>query len=299
MTFWERRPLRRNGLGILLVLALWIPLGSLLEGAGADIGLAARWQKMLWYLLLLLVIVLATRLYDRRPLAWAGIAPHRWMGRELLQGTALGLGMTAVVWLPFVLGGGTEAGMPGSDFLRQTLYLVASAAGEELLFRGYLFQRMVEIAGPLAGTLLLSALFAFAHLANPEMTTLSGVNIFLGGIFFSLCYLRTGSLWLPFAVHFVWNFTLAKILGLVVSGQSFGGSLLATPDTLPMWLGGGGFGPEGGIIATAALMAGTIALLTIRQITYSPYVYAERFWGAREVEESGSRGVWKSRSRGV
>jgi membrane protease YdiL (CAAX protease family) len=296
MTFWERRPLRRNAAGIVIVLLLWVPIGPYVELAGKSVGLVGMWEKAAWYILLLLVIILVTRLFDRKPLIWAGIGTHRWMGRELLQGTALGGAMATLVWLPFLLSGGADAGTPGSNFLVQTGYLVMSAAGEEILFRGYLFQRMVEIAGPLVATVLLSALFAFAHLANPEMTTFSGVNIFLGGIFFSLCYLRTGSLWLPFAAHFAWNFTLAKILGLTVSGQTFGGSLLATRDILPDWLGGGGFGPEGGVIATIGLVAGTIALLTIPQITYSPYVYAERFWG--EVE-SGRLEVEESRSRGV
>lgn len=281
MTFWEKRPLLENLCGIALVLFTWVPLSHYAELGGLEIGVTDVWTKLPLYLTLLLVIVPVTRFYDHRPLAWAGIGAHRWTARELAQGAALGLGMTTLVWLPYLLSGGVALeGLAGSDLLYWSAYLLMSAAGEELLFRGYLFQRLIEIAGPLLATLLLSALFAVAHLGNPEMTGQSAMNIFFGGIFFSLCYLRTGSLWLPFAAHFVWNFMLAKIFGLPVSGLQMGGSLLRTEDALPIWLGGGSFGPEGGVIATVALVAGVAALLTIRKITYSPYVYAERFRGA-------------------
>lgn len=283
MSFWARRSLGKNLGGLSLVLAIWIPVAHYADVATRPlIGDDIPWEKAPWYLLLLPTIMLVTRYVDRRPMEWAGIGLHQWTARELAQGAALGLGMTALVWLPFLLGGGTTIGSAGGpDYLLWTLYLLLSAAGEELLFRGYLFQRIVEITGPIVATLLLSSLFSAAHLANPSMSPLGALNIFLGGIFFSLCYLRTGSLWFPIAAHFVWNFVLAKVVGLTVSGMSMGGSLLATPDRLPVWLGGGEFGPEGGVIATAALLAGTAALLTIRSITYSPYVYAAGFWAAR------------------
>ena len=282
MSFWARRGLGKNLVGLVLVLAIWIPLGHYAEVATSPLlGGYIPWEKAPWYLLLLPVIMLVTRRYDHRPLEWAGIGLHRWTGRELAQGTGLGLGMSALVWLPYLLTSGTGIGDPGgSEYLAWTVYLLMSAAGEELLFRGYLFQRLVEISGPIVATLLLSGLFSAAHLSNPGVTSLGALNIFLGGIFFSLCYLRTGSLWFPIAAHFVWNFVLAKVVGLAVSGMTMGGSLLVTADRLPVWLGGGEFGPEGGIIATVALVAGTTALLAIRSITYSPYVYAAGFWAA-------------------
>ena len=40
----------------------------------------------------------------------------------------------------------------------------------------------------------------------------------LAGIWLAVAYLRTRSLWLPFGLHWAWNWTQASLLGLPVSG---------------------------------------------------------------------------------
>lgn len=103
------------------------------------------------------------------------------------------------------------------------------------------------------------------------------VNVSLASIFFSLCYLRTNSLWLPIAAHAAWNVTVARIVGMPVSGIDFGETLLHTNSITPSIVTGGSFGPEGGLVATIALVAGT-AVLFSSLVQRSPYVYAARFW---------------------
>ncbi|MBS1911741.1 MAG: CPBP family intramembrane metalloprotease [Bacteroidetes bacterium] len=279
MDFWARRSILTNILGIVLFAATG---GLLLLGAARLPFLQSapqRWVTVVYYALITAATLLVTRLYDRMPAAWAGLGLHRWTARELLAGLALGLSMALVAWAPIAAVGGVSAGQGWSSrdlgYFIPTMILLA--AGEEVLFRGYLFQRLVEIIGPVAAVLGSALLFALGHYGNPNATMLSTAIIFIGGIFFALCYIRTGSLWLPIGAHAAWNLVLGKVLGLPVSGLDFGGSLLRTGIASPAALTGGDFGPEGGAAGIIALAFGIWALLRLPAITFSPYVYAGVF----------------------
>lgn len=277
MEFWARRPLHVNLMGMMLLIVLWYSLGLLGQWLAGALG-EPWWlaPQVVLYGTLLLATLLIIRLYDRMPVSWGGIGLHRWAGRELLLGVALGGGLALLAWVPLVVGG--EVHRESLNDLGYWLLLMgASAAGEELLFRGYLFQRGVELFGPVAATLLASALFAAAHIGNPHVTPLGIGVLVLGGIFFSLCYLRTGSLWLPIGAHIAWNILLAKVLGVPVSGKDFGDTLLRTIPAGPDLLTGGGFGPEGGIAGVIAMLAGIYLVAKLPLFEFSPYVHAEVF----------------------
>ncbi|MBP1772952.1 MAG: family intrarane metalloprotease, partial [Holophagaceae bacterium] len=75
---------------------------------------------------------------------------------------------------------------------------------EEIIARGYPFQRLVQGAGPWVGQLVFAALFALGHWNNPGMAgatkAWATLNIGLAAILLGFCYLRTGSLALPIGV---------------------------------------------------------------------------------------------------
>ncbi len=294
MEFWRRRPLAPNLLGFLLLLGGWLLLGRLTLEFVRWLDLPLDVDQQTIYLILLLVTILVTKFFDRMPLAWVGITgPPRRAVRELLWGFFLGGGMVVAAWVPIVvmvlMQGKTIAIAGGESFTATMIWtglIVANASGEEFLFRGYLFQRLVEIMGPVVATLLVSILFAAAHSANPSMTPLALVNIFVGGIFFALCYLRSGSLWLPIGAHIAWNWTLAKVVGLPVSGTEFGDGLLSTPVLEPVWATGGMFGPEGGVIVTLVLVLGICLLVRMRRFDHSPYAYAKIFRAVYRLQAS-------------
>jgi membrane protease YdiL (CAAX protease family) len=286
MEFWARRPIAVNliGSGLLIVATVvlaWIGSQAVALLARIDPVIEPAWLAPAFYIALCAATLLVSRLYDQMPPSWSGLGWHRWMPRELALGVAIGCGMALLAWAPIALMGSVERGelWSAADIGYLLIPMVIRAAGEELLFRGYLFQRGVEIIGPVAATLLASGAFAAAHLGNPNVTTLGVVIIFLGGIFFSLAYLRTGSLWLPIGAHVAWNVLLAKVLGVTVSGEAgaFGESLLHTFMRGPEILTGGSFGPEGGVIGALALAAGIAALLALPAVDFSPYVHAEVF----------------------
>jgi hypothetical protein len=106
-----------------------------------------------------------------------------------------------------------------------------------------------------------SALFAAAHRTNPNVDMFALVNIFLAGVLLSAAYLRTRSLWFATAVHFGWNWSMASLLDLPVSGLALFDTPLYEPVVGgPAWLTGGAFGPEGGMAATVAFVLAAFAV---------------------------------------
>jgi membrane protease YdiL (CAAX protease family) len=79
------------------------------------------------------------------------------------------------------------------------------------------------------------------------------LNIFLVGLLFAYMFYKSGSLWMPVGYHITWNFFQGNIFGFPVSGTEPSGiyTIINTKDNL---ITGGGFGPEGGILATAVII---------------------------------------------
>ena len=145
-----------------------------------------------------------------------------------------------------------------------------SALAEELAFRGVPLLALSRALGRLPAIGVLAAGFALAHLANPSVTPLALANIALAGVFLSLAFFTPGGLWTSTGAHFGWNLTLAG-LGAPVSGLPLPGRWLDYAPGGPEWLTGGGFGPEGGALASLCLLGGTwIVARRVRKGATSP-----------------------------
>jgi hypothetical protein len=216
-----------------------------------------------------------TAVFDRKPLGSVGLAFHGRWGRELVLGLGLGAAMIlAVALLERVVGLGSFAwiGLSSSSALGKVAYygafLVLAAVNEELLFRGYPFQRLVESIGSVGAVALSSVMFGLGHLANPGHTWISTANTALVGIPLAVAYLRTRALWMPLAMHFIWNFIEGIVLGLPVSGYYFPGLFKPWVSGV-VWLTGAAYGPEGGLLATGIIVAATAYLLLSKRIHIS------------------------------
>ena len=143
--------------------------------------------------------------------------------------------------------------------------MAAVAIAEELLFRGFLFQRLVDGLGAWPAQLVLGGLFLLTHLNNPGMTGATrfwaGINIFLASILFGLAFLRTRSLAMPIGLHFMANVTQGPILGFGVSGNGEAGLLRPSFSGAPQWLTGGTFGLEASLPGLISVILGVILLL--------------------------------------
>jgi membrane protease YdiL (CAAX protease family) len=148
-----------------------------------------------------------------------------------------------------------------SRFLFLSAFLLFSSAFEELTFRGYALQRAADALGPVLAALISSALFGWAHLANPQATLFSAVNTALAGLVLAIARLRSRALWMPIGLHFAWNFFLGPVFSFPVSGYSFSPSHVSALAAGPLWFSGAAYGPEGSVALTAVLAVAIPLLL--------------------------------------
>lgn len=149
-----------------------------------------------------------------------------------------------------------------STLLFSFLVFVIGAANEEVIFRGYFFQTFTRAKLAWLAIILNSLIFGSAHLGNPNVSYFAIANTILAGIWFSAAYLKTRNLWLPFGLHFIWNWVQGAFLGIPVSGikEITAAPLLQQIDQGPTWLTGGHYGIEGGFACTIALLVSTILI---------------------------------------
>jgi uncharacterized protein len=89
----------------------------------------------------------------------------------------------------------------------------------------------------------------------------------LAGVFLAAVLLATRSLYAAWMAHFAWNWVMAVPLHANVSGLTLAQPDYQVVDAGPDWATGGAWGPEGGAIAAAAIIAVLVMLYLRGQIT--------------------------------
>jgi len=204
----------------------------------------------------------------RQGLSGVGLSMDATWMRQLAAGIGIGSVQMLAIAALILLAGGVQFELDpagGLAALGRGAWLFAWAALlEELLFRGFVFQRLVDGIGAPLGIAAMTALFTLAHWGNPGMegSTLvaASVDLALGAVMLGLAWLRTGSLAFPIGLHFGWNWTQGSLLGFGVSGMSDVGWLHPHLLAKPQWLTGGAFGPEASVFAVVVDLI-VIALL--------------------------------------
>ncbi|MGH9591717.1 MAG: lysostaphin resistance A-like protein [Bryobacteraceae bacterium] len=245
------------------------------EGASLWLRLLAQAATLLCALLLLSWFFV--RVADGTPFSALGLSFRAGWARQLALGAAVG---TALM----MLGGGALLATRAAHYslradlgieiwmrLAANAALFALAASvEELAFRGYALQRLMESVGKPAAVAATSLIFGFSHLGNPAAGSFSTANTILAGVLLSMPYLRTLSMWMQIGVHWSWNFVMAAVVSVPVSGLNFQPSLFSVVRTGPDWFTGGPYGPEGGALVTFLCLAGIAWLWRTSLLTPSP-----------------------------
>jgi hypothetical protein len=131
---------------------------------------------------------------------------------------------------------------------------------EEWVFRGYVFHALRERwswASAAGGS---SLAFAVVHTLNPSVDPAGLVNTFLLGLIFCAVMELTGSLVAPTVLHAAWNYLMAGILSLPVSGTTLF-HLLDLELAGPGYLTGGAYGPEASWVLTGILVPVLLVLV--------------------------------------
>jgi membrane protease YdiL (CAAX protease family) len=188
--------------------------------------------------------------------------------RQLATGCGLGFVLVVIAVVAVALFGGLtfRPTITSHNVLRVPivlLVLIAGSLAEELMFRGYPFQRLVEAIGAGGAILVFSVLFGLVHWMNPGATLWGLLNTVFIGIVLSVAYLRTRALWLPWGLHFAWNATLGLVFGLPVSGIRLFNLFVHTTAIGPQWLTGGTYGLEAGLPGVVVVLIGLIVVWRI------------------------------------
>ncbi len=257
------------GFGIALTLVLatgFFALGGALPAPGnpgpRDLVLQTV-SALLGFGVATLVLGVRVLRLSARELRWA---PWRQAPAGLALGLVLGALPAAVaLGLSVPLGDAhftSDTGGPADYFGtmgRTALLLAPAALVEEIIFRGVGQVLLARAFGRVIALLTLSLLFALAHVLNPNTTPLGLLNIAAAGVFLGMVFYAPGGIWAAWGAHFGWNATLAA-LDAPVSGLPFRIPWIDYQPGGPAWLTGGSFGPEGGLLASGALVLMTAAV---------------------------------------
>ncbi len=250
-------------IGLLFIASLLLTLfGALIAGT---VGLCATG---------LFANLLTMRVFDRRPLTDLGLGVSSASARNFFVGVLFGGGAAVLMLLaPLLAGTGHLVLRQRSEFTWPGLifYLVAllvAAVGEEMIFRGYAFQLLVEKMGAFATILPVSIIFGLTHSSNPNATPLGIANTAIWGVLLGYAFLRSRDLWLPIGLHYGWNAVL-PLFGVNLSGLTIDVTrYMYQWDLRPIWS-GGAYGPEGGLLATifAAMLFWALTKAPVREQT--------------------------------
>jgi len=224
------------------------------------------------------------RRLDGRSAAALGLGITRALPRQLLTGLLIGVTALAVAAAALFVSGavqynsqsGTIGAWLGAVAVQGAVFTVAALA-EEAVFRGYMLQVLVRGTGKWLGILITSALFAMVHGSNPEVGPFALLNIAFAGVLLAIAYLRTLSLWFATALHMGWNWAMATLFDLPVSGiEIFDTPFYQPTVSQPDWWSGGAFGPEGGLVGTIGFAVALFLTLRWAVVKQDPEIAAAR-----------------------
>ncbi|MEO8001141.1 MAG: type II CAAX endopeptidase family protein [Arenimonas sp.] len=224
-----------------------------------DLGVSKDWFEPASFIFILLATWACTRL-RKETLSSVGFQlDQRWL-KEIVWGTLLGTASLLVAAGLIWAFGGVHFELNPTRSISTVAYgfymFLFVALFEETLFRGFIFQRLLDGTGIWFPQILLAVLFAMGHWDNPGMqgTTkiFASFELALAAILLGLAYLRTRSLALPIGIHLGWNWSQGHLLGFGVSGIEQVGWFKPLLENKPQWLTGGDFGPEASVFAVVS-----------------------------------------------
>jgi len=197
----------------------------------------------------------ATKFIDRKPLMSIGLSVKD-KANEMLIGLGFALafigGLFLVLWLIGAINITGYVGFKPGVFIVSVMLFMA-AFDEELIFRGYILNNMMDSTGnrwiALGGS---SLLFALLHSGNTNVwsTWVPMTELFAAGFILGISYTFTKNLWFPTFFHFGWNF-FQGLFGFEISGFNVDSwKIISHENTgnVPDIVSGGAFGIEGSVI---------------------------------------------------
>ena len=214
-------------------------------------------------------VYLSRRFVDKKSFQSLGLRLERSSATDFLFGFFLSGLMVSIMFLALLsfgwlhLQGVDWPDNPISGWLQLLLLLVGVGVAvgwwEEIVFRGYILQNLIDGIGPAWAIGLSCMFYGLIHQLNPNATLLSTLVIASIGYLRIFGWLRTKQLWVSMGMHAGWNFLQGPVFGFSVSGRETY-TLLKHTISGPNWMTGGDFGPEGGLAAALVAVMGMVGV---------------------------------------
>ncbi|MEJ7768340.1 MAG: CPBP family intramembrane glutamic endopeptidase [Chitinophagaceae bacterium] len=215
------------------------------------------------------LVYLFRKLADRKSFLSLGLV---WENNESFAATGLFLAPVILGTGCFVLIANGNLHWSEISFDAKQLFLsfgllLLIALAEELVFRGYILNNLLQSLNKWLALSASALVFALFHANNPEINIIAFLNIFLAGLLIGINYIYTRNLWFGILFHVGWNFYQGPVLGFKVSGATLA-AVLEQELTGNALITGGNFGFEGSIVNTILLLI-SLAILV--------WVYEKKF----------------------
>ncbi|MEE3242097.1 MAG: CPBP family intramembrane glutamic endopeptidase [Candidatus Neomarinimicrobiota bacterium] len=201
--------------------------------------------------------------FNKEPLTNIGLSIKD-RGQEMLAGLGAALlfigGIFLILWC---FGAITVTGAVGlkPGVMMVSLMLFVAAFDEEIVFRGYVLNNLMDSMNRWWALGVSSVVFALMHAGNPNVwsTFVPMTELFAAGFILGISYTFTKNLWFPTFFHFGWNF-FQGLFGFEISGMgvdSWKAIAHENSGQVPDIISGGAFGIEGSVISLCCTILGT------------------------------------------
>jgi uncharacterized protein len=198
---------------------------------------------------------------DRKEFVTLGFQKFR-VGKDLLLGLVSAFLLIALGFSILYLSGNLliEGIRPDYSHLAGSLILCLMISwAEELSFRAYILNNLMDSFHPYWGLVISSLIFAVFHIFNTGMALVPFINIFLAGILLGIVFIYTRTIWYALSFHFSWNFFQGPVFGFPVSGVGMDGFIRHETRGKEL-LTGGEFGFEGSLLCSLLIILCIFAL---------------------------------------
>lgn len=258
----------------LILMGLFMMIGSalmLLAGVSpTSIGRASAGsflvvvQEIILFVSILLAAYVIVCFWEKKPFSDLGFSFVR-RGKDIWWGFLVALMIYAIGFAVSLLFGWVkivDVGFSAHDIFFYLLLMLFVGMAEELMCRGFLLGRMLNVGmHPLLALVLSSLVFAAMHLGNDGITWFAFVNLVLAGILLGATYLYTRNLAFPIILHCFWNFIQGAVCGYAVSGSEKINSVFSIALDEHTLMNGGEFGFEGSLVCTILMLVFIVILL--------------------------------------
>ncbi len=217
--------------------------------------------------LVLLFVVWVMVVIEKRSFADYYLPPNQAFGKRFWQGVPYGVVMLSLLMVMiaalhgFSLQGTSMNAAAAVKFgLLYGIGFICVGMFEEFSFRGYLQSTLGSGVGFWPAAIALSILFGAIHLGNQGEALFGAAMAGSFGLLAAFSLSRTGNIWFPIGMHAGWDWGETYLYGVADSGFKAQGHLLNSTFHGPTWLTGGSVGPEGSLLAFAALAIGAIGI---------------------------------------